>query len=232
MAAQSIANRPSRHRAADDDVLLARALQWSHWARRNLRAVIAILVVAAVAVGGLLYYRIYHAQRAARAATEFMQLQRTVNPANPALAARDLEQFSRKYDGTTPAAEAQVLLAQMYLQQNQAAKAVAALGGAEDRIGDTPLGAQAALLLAAAKNAAGDTTGAIATYMKVADAAKLDFRRAAALENAAALRAQGGDFAGAAQLYQRLVDMSEPDSQDRQLYEMRLAEAQARAAAK
>jgi predicted negative regulator of RcsB-dependent stress response len=232
MSAQSIANRPSRHRHQDDDVLLARALAWSQWTRRNLRAVIAVLVVAAVVVGGLIYYRIYRSQREARAASEFMQLQRTVNPTNPALAARDLEQFSRKFDGTTPAAEAQVALAQMYLQQNQATKAVAVLQGADDRIGDSPIGAQAALLLAASKNAAGDAKGAVATYLKVADAAKFDFRKVDALANAAMLREQSGDFKGAAELYQRLVALSEEGSSDRQIFEMRLAETQAKAAAK
>ena len=53
-----------------------------------------------------------------------------------------------------------------------------------------------------------------------------------ALQNAAILRSGKGDFAGAAELYRRLVEMQEEGTMDRQLYEMRLAEAEARAAAK
>lgn len=233
MSAQSIANRSARQRPpVEDDVVLARALEWSQWARRNLQAVVAVLAVLAVLVGGLLYYRIYRSQRQARAAAEYMQLERTVNPANPALAARDLEQFVHKYDGTTPAAEAQMALAEMYLQQNQPAKAVAVLNGAEDRIDDSPVGAQAALLLAGARNAAGDAKSAIALYLTVAEKARLDLRKEEALENAAALRSQAGEYAGAAELYQRLVELAGEGSPQQQLYRMRLAEAQARAAAR
>lgn len=186
-------------------------------------------VTLVVVVGGGLYYRHYTVSREQDAATELMKLQATVNAGNPQLAARDLEKFVHRYDGTGSAAEAQVALAQLYLQENQASKAVEVLKDAGARIGQSEVGAQAAVLLGAAKQAAGDTAGAVTTYLAVADRAPYAYQKSDALENAAVLRAQSGDYKGSAELYQRLVDSAEKDSPQRQLYEMRLAEAQARA---
>jgi predicted negative regulator of RcsB-dependent stress response len=230
MSAQSMANRSSRARHADpDDAMLARALEFADWARGNVKAVVIGVVLLVVLIGGGLYYRYYTTHRKLEAATELMKLQRTVNADNPQLAARDLEQFVHRYDGTTAAAEAQVALAQMYLQQNDAKKAVATLQGAGSRIGKSEVGPQAALLLAAAQSAAGDTKGAVTTYLAVADQAPHDYQKSEALEDAAVLRTESGDYKGAAELYQRLVDGAEKGSPQRQLYEMRLAEVQARA---
>ena len=69
-------------------------------------------------------------------------------------------------------------------------------------------------------------------YLRVADAAELEYLQEAALGEAAILRQQGGDFAGAAELFRRLRDMTEEGSFERSLYEMRLAEAEGRALAK
>lgn len=233
MSAQSIANRSHRHRPSDDDAGLARALEWTHWAQTNLRVIVAVAVVVVLGVGGLIYYRYYQTHRKAEAAIALMNLERTVNPANPALAARDIEKFVHRYDGTPAAEEARIALAQMYLQQNEAAKAVDALKGAESRVDASPVGAQEAMLLAAARSAAGDTTGAIQTYLAVADNAKLDFRQQEALENAAMLRMQSGDYANAVPLYERLIKLTGADPEQQQgVYQMRLAEARAKAGAK
>lgn len=229
MPAQSMAKRSSRAKHPDsEDALMARALEFAGWARANVKAVAIGAGLFVLLIGGGLYYSYFSAAREREAETQLMVVQRTVNTGNPQLAARDLEAFVHRYEGTEAAAEAQVALAQMYLQENQAAKAVTALQGAESRIGKSEIGPQAAILLAAAQNAAGDTTAAVATYLAVADRAPHEYQKSEALENAAALRAQGGDYKGAAELYQRLVDAAPEGSPQRQLYEMRLAEAQAR----
>ncbi len=101
-----------------------------------------------------------------------------------------------------------------------------------DELDDSPVGVQAALLLAAAQASAGNPAEAIATYLRVADGAELGFRRAEALTSAATLRAQAGDFAGAADLYGRAVELTEEGSLERSIYEMRRAEALARAEAR
>src|SRR5690606_566113 len=100
-----------------------------------------------------------------------------------------------------------------------------------ERVDDSPLGPQAALLLAAAQQATGDNEGALATYMAVAEEADLRFRRVAALEAAAQLQSRLGNHAEAATLYRRLAEMADEGTPERQMYEMRLVEEEARAQA-
>jgi len=205
-------------------------MEFADWARTNVRLIIAGAVLAAIAVGGLLYYRTARETREARAAAEFVRLQQTASSGNAALATRDLDRYVRRYAGTSYGEEARVALAQLHLQQNQPAKAVQLLGNATEEIDDSPVGPQAALLLAAAQQGAGKRDAAIQTYLSVAEKAELKLHQAEALENAATLRAEAGNAAGAAELYRRLVGMYEEGSFERQLYEMRLAEVEARAA--
>lgn len=234
MSAQSVASSRSRRKRNDsepDDIVLARALQFSQWARKNAIMVIVGAVLVAVLVGGAIYYRMYKEDRRAQAATEYLQLEQTAASGNAALAERDLEAFIARFDGTVYADEAQLLLAEIKLTTDQPAEAVAVLEDFVDRIGDSPVGAQGALLLGAAQQAAGDTTAAIATYMTVADEAEMLFRRQAALSDAALLHMQAGNFGEAASLYTRLVDTAEEGTPERSVYEMRRAEAEAQAAA-
>ena len=233
MAAQPAASRKKASaQLSSEELLTARALEFSDWARKNIRLVIGGVIVLAVVVGGLLYYRMYRAAREERAAVEFANVEQTAASGNIALAQRDLEAYVRRYEGTTYGEEASLALAQLYLSQDSAAKAVKVLQGAEDRIDDSVVGPQAALLLGAAQQGAKQVDAAIQTYLAVGDKAEMKMYQVQGLQNAAILRFEKGDFAGAAELFRRLVDMQEEGSMDRQLYEMRLAEAEARAAAK
>jgi predicted negative regulator of RcsB-dependent stress response len=232
MSAQSVADRSRRPSSPEsDDALMVRALEFSTWAKANVRALIAAAVVIVAIVAGLIYWRAYREARMERAATEFLRLEQTAQSGNLALAGRDLETYIRRYDGTVYSDQARIALAQLHLQQDSAAKAVAVLEGAESRVDDSPVGAQAALLLAAAQQAAGDPEAAIAVYTTVAEEADLTFRRVAALEAMAQLQSRNGDFAGAAATYTRLAEMSEEGTPERQIYEMRLAEARAKVGA-
>lgn len=229
MSAQSATGARRPPAPESEDALVVRALEFSAWAKRNIRLIVAAAVVAVVVVGGLIYWRMYRQDRLDRAAAEFVQLQQTVASGNTALAARDMEQYVRRFEGTVYAEEARLALAQLHLQQDSASRAVEVLSGATSRISSSPLGPQAALLLAAAQQAVGDDAGALSTYMAVADNADLSFRRVAALEAAAQLQSTSGEHAAAAELYRRLVDMSDENTPERRLYEMRLAEEEARA---
>jgi predicted negative regulator of RcsB-dependent stress response len=233
MAAQPAASRkkPSAH-AGSEELLAARALEFTDWARKNIRLIVGVVVALAVIVGGLLYYRMYRAAREERAAVEFANVEQTAASGNIALAQRDLEAYVRRYEGTPYGDEASLALAQLYLSQDSAAKAVQALQGAPDKIDDSVVGPQMALLLAAAQQGTNNVDAAIQTYLRVADEAELEMYRVQALQNAAMLRAEKGDHAGSAELYRRLVETQDEGSMDRQLFEMRLAEAEARAAAK
>jgi predicted negative regulator of RcsB-dependent stress response len=233
MSAQSMAPRKRHASNVDvDDVVLARALRFSAWARANVTAIIVALVLVALAVGYAFYYHYHSVQRKTDAATAFVKLDATVSSGNTALAARDLGTFIQHYDGTVYAEQARIELAQIQMEAGKPKEAVTALQGADQRIDDSPVGAQAALVLAAAQAASGDRAGAIQTYLKVADDADLDFRKIDALNNAADLQEQAGDYEAAAALYQRLVGMTEKGTPENSLYGMRAAEATAKARAK
>lgn len=209
--------------------MVLRAIELSAWARQHLRLIIVAAVVVVAVLAGFLYWRSYNADRMERAATEFMQIQQTASSGNNQLASRDLGQFIQRYSGTVYADEGRIALAQYHLQEGDAAAAVEVLAGAAGRVKDSPVGPQAALLLAAAQQAAGDADAAVATYLAVADNARLSFRRIAALEAAAQVQTRSEKYAEAADIYRRLVAQAEPGSPERQIYEMRLAEVQAKA---
>jgi predicted negative regulator of RcsB-dependent stress response len=230
MSAQSIAPRSRNpQRPETDDVVLARALEFAGWARNNVVGIAVGAVLVALILGGLIYYRSYQAQRQARAAAEYVVLEQTLASGNTPLAVRELQSYVNRFKGTDQAGEATLLLARLHLEQGEAAQAAQAVEELAREPGASSLAAQAALLLAAAQQAAGQTEQAVATYLRVADTAEMPFRRAEALAGAALLRMQAQDFAGAAELYRRLVEMNEEGGLERSLYEMRLAEAEAQA---
>lgn len=233
MAAQSIASRSRPPQRPDtDDALMARALEFSAWAKNNVRMIVAGAVVVGLVVSLLAYYWMYRADRMERAAAGFMQLEQTLASGNAQLAQRDLERFAASFDGTPYADEARVALAQIHLQEGRAQEAVAAAQPVAGDIDGSPVGAQAALLVAAAQAAGGDAEAAVQTYLRVAQEPAAGFRRAEALSAAALLRMESGDFAGAAELFGRAAELSEEGTIERAMYEMRTAEAQARAVAR
>ncbi|HLL45727.1 MAG TPA: tetratricopeptide repeat protein [Longimicrobiaceae bacterium] len=234
MASPSVASSRTRntaHTVSDDDVVMVRALQLSEWARRNARVVIGVSAIAIVAVLAYLFYGYQKRQSEERASIAFSQVEQTALSGNATLAQRDLTTFIRRFDGTVQADQARLLLAKVHLDAGKAREAVTVLQAVEEGPA-TPVGAQGAMLLGAAQNQAGNRQAAIASYLRVAEAAKLQYQQEAALAEAALVRQQGGDFAGAAELYRRLIGMVEEGSFDRSMYEMRLAEAEGRALAK
>lgn len=231
MSAQSATSRKSKSaHTSSDDAIVARALEFGEWAKTNIRVIVISAIVLTALVGGLLYYRIYRADREARAAAEFVRLQGTLSAGNAELAQRDLLAYIRRYEGSTQATEAKLALAELYLRSDSAAKAVALLQDSPTDIDDPSLGPQSALLLAGAQVAAGDAAAAEQTYLEIADEIDLSIYRIQALQSAAILRSEAGNHAGAAELYAQLIETQEEGSVDRQFFEMRLAESQAKAA--
>jgi predicted negative regulator of RcsB-dependent stress response len=228
MAAPTAAPRPRQPVDPDtEDIVLARALEFAAWARRNAVAVIIGALVLAVVVGGTIYYRTYQADRSARAAADFMQLEQTAAMvADPTVVGADLERFIQQYDGTRYADEARVLLGRLRLQADQPAEAIPVLQEAARRAGRSPVGAQAGLLLGAAHEQADNPTAAIDAYLSVAREARFDFEQRQALESAAALRFSAGEYEEAAAIYRQLVERAEEGTLNRSMYEMRLAEAE------
>lgn len=230
MAAQTIASRSRRPQQAEpDDIVFARVLQATEWAKRNRVLVIAVGVALVVLIAGLLWYRADGQRRAEEAAIAFLQVEQSVYTGDPTIAAREIQLFLQRHGGTAYGDEARLLLGQVYLREGQSAEAITILTPVADRLRRSPVGAQAAILLATAQEAAGQTNEAVQTYLRVADQADEHFRRQEGLLGAAMLREQAGDHAGAAEVYRRLVESVEPGTGDRAIFEMRLAEAEARA---
>lgn len=228
MVAQSIASRSRRPQAEPEDELMGRALEVADWMRKNVILIGGVFGVLVLLLGGFFWYRADQARREEDAAIAFLTVEQSVLAGDPAVAARELDLYIQRHDGTMHAAEARLLAATVHLQQGQAADAMTALGDLGNDL-RSPLGPQAAMLYGAAQEANGQTAEAIATYMRVGEGAENGFHREEGLAAAARLREQTGDLAGAAALYARLVDEAENPTISA-MYEMRRAEAEAMAA--
>jgi predicted negative regulator of RcsB-dependent stress response len=225
------ARRVHRAPEAPDDAFVAGVLETSAWAKKHGRVIIIGAIVFAVLVGGFLWYRSQRAATRERAAIELTQVRQAALMGNYALAVRDLESFVQRYDGTPAAREARVLLGQAHLELGQPEPALQAVEPLA-RDPRAPLGASAAFLMAAAHEAAGRPDQAEEAYLRIADRGAYLYERLEAFDNAARLRLDRGDAAGAVELYDRAVQ-SIPDerAQDRAVFEMRRAEAEALAGA-
>lgn len=213
-----------------EDLFVAKVLELSNWARANSLVLILFGLALALVLGGVLYYVNFRRSLEDQAIAQLEQIHQTVQVGDPATARAQLNQFIERFGGTPAAGEARLALAKLDLQQGQPEQAIQVLDRSDLTI-DDPLGVQIETLKAKALEAAGRPQDAERAYLRVADAAELDFLRVNALADAARLRSSQGNPAGAAQLYQRILDELDPTSPDRSLYEMRLAEAQAAAEA-
>lgn len=212
-----------------DDVVMARALAFAEWARRNARAIIIGASVLAVLVLGFVYWRYLEADRASRAAVAYNEVQAVMAGGDEAQSRQALEEFVAAHDGTAEADEARIALAELHLKAGRPAEAVETLGGVED---GSVVAFPARMLRGAAQGAAGETGAAVETYLAAADAAELEYQRVEALNEAALLREQAGQYGEAAEIYERLAESLEEGSNERAIFEMRGAEARARADAR
>ena len=212
----------------DEDTFVAGMLQASGWARTHARALLIGGAAVVVLVLGGLYYLNYRATMREQAATRLNEVRQTFATGNAALVTRDLAQFLDRFGDTPSAAEARILLAQVYLQTDSAQKAVQVLRPAAEKL-DEPIGPAAALLLGAAFEQADQRADAERVYLRVGQNAPYLYQRIEGLDRAAILRMQAGNGAAAAELYRRILDEAPEELPRRPLYELRLGEAQAMA---
>jgi predicted negative regulator of RcsB-dependent stress response len=210
-----------------DDAMALRAAELSAWARKNARMIIGIAAVALVVVGGLLVWKYSQAQRRAAAAERFLAL--ASNPAmTTAAGARQIETFIRQYDGTTEADEARLMLAQEKMNGGTPREALPHL----TRVASSrsPVAAQAAMMLGSAYAQLGQRAQAVAAYEQAAEKSSAQYQEFEALGQAALQHEQAGDNAAAVAIYQRMLAETEPNSPQATVIQMRMTEAQARAA--
>lgn len=228
MASSSTVARSRPHSSLhSDDVMALRAAELSAWAKKNARMIIGIAAVSLVVVGGLLVWKYTQAQRHAAAAERFLAL--ATNPAmSTAAGTRQLETFIRQYDGTTEADEARIMLAQERMNGGNAQQALPHLEPVAN--GDSPVAAQASMMLGSAYAQLGRREQAVAAYEAAAEKSRLQYQKFEALGQAALQHEQAGNFPAAVAIYQRMLDETEAGTQQASVIEMRMTEVQARAA--
>ncbi|MCI0432447.1 MAG: tetratricopeptide repeat protein [Gemmatimonadetes bacterium] len=228
MARHPTAHRVPRDAPSSDDAFVARVLETSVWAKQNTRRLFIAIFAVLVLVLGISYYRNYTTRLHDRAETELTQIRPTVLSGNAALAVRDLEAFVDRFGSTPAAREARLLLAQAYLETAQPRLAIAQVQDLAAEPSD-PMGFAAGLLLGAAHEALAEPDQAAEAYLRLADGARFPFQRAAALDAAARIRFEQGNAAAAVQIYDRILSLIPGNDPDRPIYELRRAEAAARA---
>lgn len=227
--------RPSSEGSdSPEDAFSARLVALSAWARENTQVVIIAGIVAAIAVAAGLYYYDFQQDVRMQAAEEFERIQQTVvGVGDTQTALTELQTFLDRFGDTPLASEARLLLAEAHLHEGSPTQAIETL---EPVVGNLqqPIAIQAAFLLGDAYEEADRDSDAEALYLRVAEEADLTFQVRNALADAAEVRADAGNFAGAADLYRRVLETYGDDGEggaagDREMYEMRLAEMEARA---
>jgi predicted negative regulator of RcsB-dependent stress response len=228
MARHHTARRVQREQVAPDDAFLEGALKTSAFVQQNRRLLITA-VVTVVVLGLLLFVWRNNTRRLSEAAAvEILQVRQTAQSGNPALTIRDAEAFMDRFGSTPSAVEAKLVLGQAYLESNQPDQAIEAVSDLSGNI-SSPSGVTAAMLTAAAHEAAARFDEAERILLRVADRAEFNYQKMAALDNAARIRIERGQPAAAADLYDRILALLPSDSQDRPIFEMRRAEARAAA---
>ena len=209
--------------AAADDALAGKFAEASAWTSRNSRAVVIGLIVLAVAAAAGLGYMNHRAEMRTRAAAELLQVRQTAAAGDVPTAVAALQGFIDRFGNTPSGAEARLLLGQLHLASGspaQAAEVVRPVADSDDGL----LSTSAGLLLAGALEASSQPQEAEAAYLRVAEQADMAFQQREALEDAARIRVDRGDRAGAVELYDRLISLSEEGSPERDVYEMRRTE--------
>ena len=219
-------SRPAQPPAAED-IFVEKTLVVSSWARQNRQALTLGLVGIAALVAGALYYMSYRSAHFEQAAVELERVRQNVAVGDTAAATVELSQYLESFGNTPYAAEASLLLGELHLATGRPADAVQVLKDAADP--SKPLGFQATLLLAKAHEQLGQPQEAETLLLRAADRADLEFQVQDALADAARIRHQRGDAAGAVQLYQRILDDLDDEAPQRAVYEMRLEEARVQA---
>jgi predicted negative regulator of RcsB-dependent stress response len=227
MAKRHPASRRTRTADVPEDIFVEKTLVMTSWARENRQALtLGGIGLAALLAGGL-YYMNYRSGHLEQAAIELERVRQNVLVGDTAAAQVELSQYLESFGNTPYAAEGRLLLGELYLGKGQPEEAVEVLQDAADP--SEAVGVQATMLMARAHEQQGELDQAEQLYLDVADQADLDFQRFEALADAARIRQTLGNPAGAVELYQRILDDIEEGAPLRPVYQMRLAEAQARA---
>lgn len=225
MTRHPTARRAARPAPAEDDKFVAGVLESTVWAREHARTLVIAAIVLVALVVGFLIFRSFGAAKEAGATTALNDLRATVSAGNAQLALRDGQTLLAQYGGTEAASEARVLMAQLYLQASQPSEAADVIAPVAGEM-EAPLGFNAAMLLGAAYEAAGQSDEANQVYRRVGAEARFQYQQIAGYEEAARIQTAAGDVEGAIASYERILDLLDENAPQRGIYEMRLTELQ------
>jgi len=224
---------PSRHPSSRrrqeekkeaEDIFVEKILETSKWAKANTQLLIIAGIALVVLVSGGIYYRNWKSTQTQRAVAQLEQVQQSVAFGDRGTARASLNQYIQTFEGTPYALEARLLLGQLLLEDGNPEEAMDALAPAVREMDDHPIGIQAGFLMAGAYEEAGRLDEAERMFLRVANTADLEFQIREAMSGAARIRANQGDYAGAAELCEEVLAGMEPDDPDRNYWEMKLAE--------
>lgn len=220
------ATRPLDTNIQDEDAFLAGVLQATAWSRRHREKLILGLIALALVILAPIYLASNRARSANLAAAALERAQQTMQLGNQEAAKGELEGFLAQFAGTPHEAEARLLLGNLHLESGDANAAVTVLEPA-GRSPESQLGLQAAALLAAAYEEAGQTDRAIESYLEIAERSDMSFQIRDALLDAARLMTGSGETARAIGTYREALDLLDENDPRRGMLQMRIAELEA-----
>ena len=206
-----------------DDAFVAGVMDLSRWTTINRQFLVLSGVVLALLISGAVYYVNFQRSVATQAMNQLESIHQSISISAYEDAKAQLGTFLERFAGTNEAREAVVLLGRLHLEAGDAAVAISVLERGNLSLRDA-LGVQGNSLLARAYEDRGRWSDAEALYIRIADAANLDFQIRDALASAARARHRQQNMLGAAELYERILATFEPDDPARGIYELRLAE--------
>lgn len=222
--------RRVHHRATEpDDAFVAGVLESTAWAKQHSRKLIIGGIIAAVVLAAAVLFLLNRRNTTERAAAQLTQVRAVALTGDAQSAIPVLEQYLDDFGGSRHAGEARLLLGRAYLDAGQPQKAIETVQNTARDV-NSQYGANAAYLLASAYEAAQEPHRAEEVFLRLGEDARFTYMKQDALDNAARIRLQRGNPAGAVELYQRLIELSPAGSTERQVFELRLGEAQALAA--
>jgi predicted negative regulator of RcsB-dependent stress response len=220
-------HKPEEKKDAED-VFVEKILEAMKWAKANTQVLVFAGVVAVALIAGGTYYRNWKSAQTERAVAQLEQVQQSVAFGEREVAKASLNQFIDAFAGTPYELEARLLLGQVLLEEGNPEEAIDALASAVREMKSEPIGIQAAFLIAAAYEEAGRIDEAERMFLRISNTAELTFQIREAVGGAARIRADQGNFSGAAELYAEVLDGMEDSDPEKSYWEMRLAEASAR----
>ncbi|MEN8145172.1 MAG: tetratricopeptide repeat protein [Gemmatimonadota bacterium] len=227
--ARSIAREASKRPELNtEDELMEKAGRLAAWASNNRPVVImvAIAVVALIAAG--IQYRNYQVSATEKGAVHLAQLRLTAGAADPSRQIEGLQTFVAQFGATPVGNQGRIMLAELELQRDSTAAAIAVLQEVVAGADDSPTYYSALQMLAGAHEQAGDVESALRRYAELAEEARFEYLRRIAGMAQGRLLASDGRLEEAAAVYERLIGDSGEDVTASAYATIRLAELQAR----